>query len=53
MKFVNVWTTAAFFAIAVVGVDAKEAWARVDAGMLTCEVGKGFALTLSKPRIER
>ncbi len=51
MRFINTWTKTAAFALAVLGVDAKEeASARVEAGMLTCEVGKGFALIFSKPR---
>jgi hypothetical protein len=50
MKLFSTWTRVAMVALAGVAVDAGAAFARVDAGMLTCEVGKGFALIVSSPR---
>lgn len=42
-------TTTAFILLAS-GLQSNVAQARVEAGMLTCEVGEGFALIISKPR---
>ena len=50
MQSLGTWATVAAFTLAGIGVNADDASARVEAGMLTCEVGKGFALIISKPR---
>lgn len=44
------WLTGAAVASATLFGFAGNASARVEAGMLTCEVGSGFALIFSKPR---